>query len=216
MQRLRVVSLIDGLNLHHAIHSLHRPELKWIDLSALSKVFLKNYSEELIQVLYFFSYAEHITSEVQKSQKAHVTALKLRGVTPILGHFKKKSHHCAQCGHKRIGHEEKESDVNLAIFLLDLAYRDLFDRALIVSNDSDLAPAIRMVRERFPQKRITIVTPPQRYCSYELIHAASDKAKIRIEQLERSVLPSVVTDASYMISVSRPHEYMPSVSTNTL
>ena len=45
--------------------------------------------------------------------------------------------------------EEKGSDVNLGTHLLMDAFDDLFDVAVVVSNDSDLAEPIRMVRQRF-------------------------------------------------------------------
>ena len=210
MQRKRVVSFIDGLNLYHAIDKLYRPELKWIDLRALSQVFLKALSEKLVDVFYFSSYADHIVGSVQR-QKIYLKALELKAVTPILGHFKEKNRKCPKCLHKWTGHEEKETDVNIALFILDLAYQDAFDRAIVISNDSDLAPAIRMIRKRFPEKCITTVAPPHCLHSNELIKASSDKTKIRIEHLERCLLPTVVTDASRLVSVSRPKEYAPAV-----
>lgn len=139
----------------------------------------------------------------------YIHALELRGVIPILGQFKMKNRKCPACDHRWVGHEEKETDVNIALFLLNLAYEDQFDRALVISNDSDLAPAIRMVRKCFPEKRITTVAPPGLFHSRELMQASSDKTKIRVEHLERCLLPLVVADPSGLISVSRPHEYMP-------
>lgn len=210
VHRQRVVSFIDGLNLYHATSILRRPELQWVDLRALSQSFLKTYSEELFQVFYFSAYAEHVALSKQESQKTYITALKLKGVTPILGHFKKKNRNCPDCNHKWVSHEEKETDVNIALYLLHLAYQDLFDRALVISNDSDLAPAISMVRTLFPNKRITTITPPHYFHSIELIQVSSDKSKISVAHLERCLLPSVVVDASGLVSVHRPHEYMPS------
>ena len=180
VNRQRVTSFIDGLNLYHAIASLHRPELKWTDLRALSKVFLKSHSEELSHVYYFSAQAEHVAEQTQKNQKAYIQALKLRGITPVLGYFKKRHRCCPSCDHRWFGHEEKETDVNIALFLLDLAYQDAFDRALVISNDSDLAPAIQMVRKRFPKKRITTIAPLRYYHSIELINASSDKSKIHV------------------------------------
>lgn len=211
MQRKRVVSFIDGFNLYHAIDNLRRPELKWLNLMTLSQVFLKHLSEELIGVFYFSAYADHMPEPIQKRQKAYVQALAMQGIQPILGHFKRKNRKCPKCHHNWIGHEEKETDVNIALLLLDLAYQDTFDRALVISNDSDLAPAIRMIRKRFPEKYITTVAPPHCLHSNELIKASSDKTKIRIEHLERCLLPSVVTDASRLVSISRPKEYEPTV-----
>ena len=113
----RVISFIDGFNLYHAICILRRPELVWTDLRALSKVFLKRYSEELREVYYFSAYAEHVSEPKQKCQKAYIKALGLRAVQPILGHFKKKNRKCPECDHRWTGHEEKETDVNIALYL---------------------------------------------------------------------------------------------------
>jgi hypothetical protein len=79
----------------------------------------------------------------------------------------------------------------------------------LISNDSDLAPAVKKVLERFPNKKITIVAPPlSRQCN-ELIRAASDKTKIKPNHLERCLLPEVVSDASRLVSIRRPGEYAP-------
>ncbi len=211
MSHQRVVVFVDGLNLYHAIASLRRQELEWVDLRALSKAFLNSNFERLIDVFYFSAYAHHTTESAQKCQKAYIRALELTTVKPILGHFKEKDRKCPDCRHKWIGHEEKETDVNIALFLLDSAYQNLFDRALVITNDSDLAPAIQMTRKRFPEKRITTVAPPNYYHSNELIKVSSDKARIRVEHLENNLLPPVITDASRLISVSRPAEYAPKI-----
>lgn len=207
MNYQRVITFIDGLNLYHAIANLHRKELEWVDLRALSKIFLNLNFERLTDIFYFSAYAFHTPKSVQKCQKAYVRALELTAVQPILGHFKEKDRKCPDCKYKWTGYEEKETDVNIALFLLDSAYQDLFDRALIITNDSDLAPAIQLTRERFPKKRITTVAPPNYYHSNELIKVSSDKARIRIKHLEHSLLPSTVTDGSGLVSVSRPSEY---------
>ena len=211
----RVISFIDGFNLYHAISSLRRPELKWVDVRTLSKAFLRPVSEKLLNVFYFSAYADHMSEPVKKSQKAYIEALTLKQTVPILGQFKKKERKCPKCSHRWIGHEEKETDVNIASFLIDLAYQDAFDRALIISNDSDLSPAIRMVRKRFPQKRITTIAPPNYYHSNELIQVSSDKARIRIEHLEKSLLPLLVADALGLTSIPRPEEYSPELAYST-
>jgi uncharacterized LabA/DUF88 family protein len=124
-----------------------------------------------------------------------------------LGYFKKKERKCPNCNHKWVSHEEKETDVNIASRLIDLAYQNAFDRALVISNDSDLSPAIRLIRKRFPEKRLTTIAPPNYYHSNELIQASSDKARIRPEHLEQSLFPILVKDASGLLSVARPEEY---------
>ena len=44
--------------------------------------------------------------------------------------------------------QEKGSDVNLAIHVLNDAWKDEYDCAVIVSNDSDLAESLRLIKEQ--------------------------------------------------------------------
>jgi hypothetical protein len=123
----RTIALIDGFNLYHAIASLHRPELKWVNLRVLSGTFINTSTEQLDGVFYFTAYAEHVTATVLQAQKAYIKALEIASVQPILGFFKKKDRKCPNCSHKWTSHEEKETDVNIASYLIDLAYQNKFD-----------------------------------------------------------------------------------------
>lgn len=202
----RVIALIDGFNLYHAIASLRRPELKWVNLKVLSGIFINTSIEQLDTVFYFTAYADHVAAPILQAQKAYIKALKIVAVQPILGYFKKKERKCPNCSCKWASHEEKETDVNIASYLIDLAYQNAFDRALVISNDSDLSPAIRLIRKRFPEKRITTVAPPNYYHSNELIQASSDKARIRSEHLEQALFPPVVEGPTGLL-VNCPKEY---------
>ena len=51
--------------------------------------------------------------------------------------FKAKDRKCSECGHVRKGHEEKETDVNIAVAMLNGAYHNEYDHAYLVSRDSD-------------------------------------------------------------------------------
>jgi uncharacterized LabA/DUF88 family protein len=68
----------------------------------------------------------------------YVKALQSTGVNPITRQFKEKHIYCPECGLTHKGHEEKESDVNIAVHLISDAYEERFDHAFIVSRDSDL------------------------------------------------------------------------------
>ena len=79
------------------------------------------------------------------------------------GHFKEKQKKCLKCGAKWCAHEEKQSDVNFALHLLHQAHIDGFDKAFLITADSDLCPAIDLVLDTFPEKELVILTPPNRY-----------------------------------------------------
>ena len=56
-------------------------------------------------------------------------------------------------------HEEKETDVAIAATLLEIFYSNYCDTAIIMSGDTDIAPAIRAARRMFPEKTIGIAFP---------------------------------------------------------
>lgn len=209
MSRDRIISFIDGFNLYHAIAALGDPSLKWLDLRKLSQIFIHPIKEELLGVFYFSTLAIHRNQSAQIRQRTYLRALELCGVKTVLGQFKQKDRECSQCFARYRGYEEKETDVNIALSLLDLAYQNAYDRAILVTNDSDQVPTIRKVLERFPQKRITIVIPPSTRECNQLIQTASAKAKITLNHLEQCLLSEVVTNSSGQIVIRRPKEYEP-------
>lgn len=89
--------------------------------------------------------------------------------------------------------EEKGSDVNLATFLLMDAFDDLFDCAVIVSNDSDLKEPMAQVKHRFG-KTIGILNP-QMYVSRALAPLADFTKQIRYSALAKAQFPVHMSDA---------------------
>lgn len=202
----RVSAFIDGFNLYHALKALRDNRLKWLDLWALSEALTLRRSQTLTSVYYFSAYATWLPQQAQR-HAAYVAALTARGVTPILGNFKKKDRACRSCGARWIGHEEKETDVNIALRLLSEAEDDTYDVAILITRDSDIAPAVRLVRARHPKREIMVVAPPQAGHSTELLQAATSKAKLTLQQVQRSLLPQVVYKADGSIAATRPAKY---------
>jgi uncharacterized LabA/DUF88 family protein len=156
---IRVSSFIDGFNLYHALKRLNGSHLLWVDLWKLSQAQLVTRSQRLTATYYFSAFANWLPAEKAKHQE-DVAALKWAGVTPRDGHFKNKDRKCPACHHRWQGHEEKETDVNIALYLVNEAYKNSYDTALILSRDSDLKPAIAMIRKEFSDKEVIAVAPP--------------------------------------------------------
>ena len=72
------------------------------------------------------------------------------------------SQYCDECGARLTRHEEKETDVAIAMKLFELLHLDACDTAVIVSGDTDLAPAVRTAQRLFPTKRIVFGFPHHR------------------------------------------------------
>ena len=50
--------------------------------------------------------------------------------------------------------EEKGSDVNLAVHLVNDVHQNTFDCAVVISNDSDLAKAMRIVKDEYRKSQV--------------------------------------------------------------
>ena len=207
----RVVAFIDGFNLYHAIEDTGQDHLKWLNLRALVDVFAPAPDFTVSDVLYFSAYATW-RADAYKRHREFVKALQAVGVTPILGNFKAKDRACFKCGHRWQDHEEKETDVNIAIHMVLGASQDTFDRALLITGDSDLAPPVKMIRTRFPNKQIRVIAPIGRPYSMELFRAAGGSKHCRQMQtihLERCLLPQEVLDSVGNVLAVRPAKYDP-------
>lgn len=90
--------------------------------------------------------------------------------------------------------EEKGSDVNLALHILNDAWLDKYDCAVLVSNDSDIAEALRLIKTDH-NKNIGVITPGNiklRRPSRELIKYANFRREIREGVLSSSQLPNPI------------------------
>lgn len=93
--------------------------------------------------------------------------------------------------------EEKGSDVNLATHLLVDAFDDDFEAAVVVSNDSDLAEPVRIVRQKLG-KTVLILHPcgAGRTMSYDLKQAGSKSFRVDESLLAQCHFPPTLTDAA--------------------
>lgn len=216
----RVIVFIDGFNLYHAIDDLNwdpqtrkrinnKHHLKWLNLWSLGQALVHPKNDELVGALYFSAYAGWLDNGTQERHRAYVSALRSVNVQPVMGTFKKKPRQCPSCKHKWDGHEEKESDVNLAIHLVQLASSDAYDKAIIFTADTDLAPAIRMVRENFAGKEIFVAIPERRLNrSKALEAAATGRIRLTESHFSRNLFPEEIA-VSGRDPIARPSKYLP-------
>jgi hypothetical protein len=87
--------------------------------------------------------------------------------------------------------EEKGSDVNLAVHLLNDAWKGLFDYAVVISNDTDLVEPIRMVTtER--GKPVMVVCPGRWSMAPKLRNVASPVRHIHSAMLRAAQFPPLI------------------------
>jgi len=88
--------------------------------------------------------------------------------------------------------EEKGSDVNLAVHLLNDAWKDEFEAAVVVSNDTDLLTPIEMVKNDRKKPVMVVCPDTKRSASPKLVQVASAVRHIRPAMLAASQFPAVM------------------------
>lgn len=164
----RTAFLIDGFNLYHSAIEAARPTgghgTKWLNVRALCESYLHLAGGQavLAAIYYFSALATHLEASdpgVTRRHRAFLDCLRSTGVTIELSRFKQKTVRCSRCGNTILRHEEKETDVAIAARLLETYQSDECDTAIILSGDTDLAPAVRTVQRLFPDKTTGFAFP---------------------------------------------------------
>ena len=143
---------VDGLNLNYG--ALRDSPYRWLDLRKLSRG-LPKATDEVQRIRYVTALVDDpIDPTVGQRQRRYIRALgSIPSLTVHYGsfvtHVRSMPRTDGQGPIKVYRTDEKGSDVNLASHLLIDASVGDFEKALVVSNASDLAFPVRAVRERF-------------------------------------------------------------------
>jgi len=82
----------------------------------------------------------------------------------------------------------------------------VFDVYYLVSADTDLAPAIRLLKKEFPQKEFVSVATPRRPHSSEFLRLADRTLKITENALAKCLLPTELAGKEGRM-IARPAQY---------
>jgi uncharacterized LabA/DUF88 family protein len=170
-EKMRTTIYIDGQNLYFSC--LKGTAYKWLDLDALLAGIVRAqcHESDVIAIRYFTSLIKGSFSPGgQRScnaQAEYIRALKCNPLISVIeGRFSAQSIHALRhaippdhSNRVRIWRlEEKETDVSIAVEMYRDARDGRIDQIVLVSNDSDLAPALRFVRED-TDIRIGVILP---------------------------------------------------------
>ena len=214
--RERIAVYVDGFNLYHAIDNLDKPHLKWLNICKLAQLLIKPKTQTLTAIRYFSALGNHFsgTNKVHRlvRHREYIKALQAKGVDVHLGNFAKRDMHYGD-GNGRYRakwrrYEEKQTDVGIAVHLINDAHKNVFDRALIVSLDTDMLPAFRIMQTEFPAIPIVCVAPPNRAHHREIQNLGIEVANIKESQLEKALLGARVI-ANGRCVAKRPSAYRP-------
>lgn len=198
----RVIAYIDGFNLYFGLKSKGWRRFYWLDVQRLAGRLLRPH-QELAGVKYFTSRVSASPSDPGKDrrQAAYLEALATLPLTTCyFGHYLARTVRCRSCHATWSTHEEKMTDVNIAVEMLTDAYGNRFDVALLISGDSDLSGPIERIRLLYPSKRLVAVFPPNR-TSERLRSVATASFSLGRGVISGSILPDpVIKPSGYPIT----------------
>ncbi len=190
---------IDGFNVYHALND--KPTIpqnepypyrkyKWLNYRKLAESMIGP-NDAIEEIYYFSAYVMWKPPQIVYRHKQYIKALRSVGVKDVMGRFKKKNVRCHKCREFYLTHEEKQTDVNIAIHLLCDAMNDIFDKAFIISADTDLMPVLKAVHQHFPEKEVGIMFPIGRN-NYDLRKEADFRRKMSEQLLKNCQFPDTI------------------------
>ena len=199
----RTMFFIDGFNVYHAIKNPRFNKYKWLNYWEFSTKFLQP-KDELVGVLYFTAYAPWDIKKRNRHERL-ISANEHYGVQVILGKFRRTTKRCRKCGKWYETFEKKRTDVNIAVHLLKNAQENNYDKAVLISGDSDIIPAIQAVQQAFPKKHISLVIPIGRRAR-ELKQIVKSSIRMKELHLKTSQLPEKVVLKNGVV-LDKPKEW---------
>ena len=189
----RVSVYIDGLNLYYGMKSKGLRRYYWLDVQRMAENMMRSY-QQLQFVRYFTAKVlpdDNDSGQVER-QDAYLQALSyLPKVRIHYGFHITKAITCPHCGASIRRYEEKMTDVNIAVALLEDAHEDLYDTAILISADGDLIGPVELVRQKYANKQVVAAFPPDRI-SRDLRGVSSASFNIGRDLLRDSQLPDPV------------------------
>ncbi|CAN7732731.1 NYN domain-containing protein [Pseudomonas sp. LjRoot277] len=178
---MRTAFFVDGYNLFYGL--LAGTPYKWLNLKGLLAhvAHIENPQSSIISVDYFTSSVKPILATrgriSKEAQDSYVRALKATKVAVHYGRHSLEPAKAPRFIDRKTGAsrqdkvdiwklEEKETDVHIAISMYRTATKqaalevhDRIEQLVLVSSDTDMTPALKAIREDFPDITIGVILP---------------------------------------------------------
>lgn len=200
---MRTIVYVDGFNLYYG--AVKGTNYKWLNILTLCQLLLPR--NEIVKIKYFTALVTGRPSDPDQPnrQLLYLRALQtIPDLEIIYGHF--LAHevimhlaHPVPGGPKNaqvIKTEEKGSDVNIAAHMVNDGHRGRYNVAVIISNDSDLAEPVKIVRNELHLPVGVLNPSPDDHPSQQLRKCASFVKPIRQGVLAASQFPYMLEDAN--------------------
>lgn len=207
----QVAFVVDGFNLYHSTRDVFLYEhlrVKWLDIRSLCSSYMYLFGKDAIlsEIYYFSAFAYHLNDpSAIKRHEDYIECLKSTGIIPEMGRFKPREATCPMLSEfskdnpnikcplrgRFTRHDEKETDVAIAAKLFELLSKKTCDTAVLLTGDTDLAPAIKVCQALFDNVTILFAFPYRRH-NQELENLCPYSFTIRAKQYANHLFPNTV------------------------
>jgi len=170
---------IDGFNVYYALNKNPYLKYKWLNYRKLAQSIIKH-TDVIARIVYFTTFVSWKPDAVAQ-HKEYIAALRNERVEIVRGRFMRKNVRCHLCHRTYKTREEKQTDVNIAVQMICDGMNDLYDRAVIVSADTNLIPVIEAIHQNTPDKEVGVLFPIRR--PNNSLQKAADFARTMRENL---------------------------------
>jgi uncharacterized LabA/DUF88 family protein len=203
LERLSVY--VDGFNLYFGMRDAKLMRSRWLDLVSLSRSIADGRHVEMVHY-----YTARVRRPTQSNDRQAVYLDALEAKYPDVfrvhhGFMQWEPWDCKACGAGNERRQEKQTDVNLAVDVVQHAHRNAYDTAIIVSGDSDLRAAV--VASQSAGKRVIVGFPPLRV-SDQLADVADGSFVISNTKIRTNQLPADVAASDGSRTLSCPTEWL--------
>lgn len=194
---------IDGFNFYFGLKSKRWKKYYWLDIVQFFESLMKQ--GQVLENVYYFTASQKSKSKKERQDLLFQANKQNPKFKLVYGKFLFKKMKLDGKIH-RIP-EEKQTDVNIATYMIGSVVKKQCDISILVSGDSDLMPPIKLIRELEPEHKIFVHFPPNRFSNDLKKHS---DAIINLERYERSfkknILPSKITISSGY-TIQRPDSW---------
>jgi uncharacterized LabA/DUF88 family protein len=199
---IRTYAYIDGFNLYYG--ALKGTKYKWLDLKSLLRNVLGD-GKQILKIKYYTATISARPDNPRSPLRQMIYLEALKAYTSELEiHY---GYYLSNTVRMRLARptpskkyedviktEEKGSDVNLALHVLNDAWHNRYDCAVIISNDSDLSEALRLIKKQHRKHIILLVPgdPSKRPPSIQLKRFAHKTISIPPEAITKNQMPSPI------------------------
>ena len=194
---MKINVYIDGFNLYYG--AIKRTPYKWLDVLKMSQLLFPN--DTINKIKYFSARVSARPTDPDQPirQSTYWRALQtIPNLSIIEGSFLVKpvmmpvANSSPQRYERVLKTEEKGSDVNLAVHLLNDGYKKDYELAVMVTNDSDLLEPMRIVKQEL-NLPVGLVNP-HKNPSFALRQHVTFIKQLRKGVLQASQFPAALTD----------------------